>query len=273
MKPEEALYHLIHHAGTVTVPALYRDMPRHLLEALVRECDRPSATERSEAALTRWAQQRLSMPGWAGEREKAKAENAADTSQALVPTEPPPPDEPFTLVDRAIAKSGRLSTPGRRRAAFLRHLARCRTITEAAARTGIDRRTAQRWYNTIPAFAARWRQIVETRRRMATENVVLAADHVEMKPVFYRGRKIAEYTRRDRALDLYLLKQADAETLRLEKRREAEGDFETRVQAEVARRLSEMPRLPRHSATPADDEFTRVSNDFEPADCDIALAR
>lgn len=34
MKPEEALYHLMNHPGMVAVPAFYRDMPRHLLEAL-----------------------------------------------------------------------------------------------------------------------------------------------------------------------------------------------------------------------------------------------
>jgi len=268
MKPEEALYHLIHHVGTVTVPAIYRDMPRHLLEALVRECDRPSATERSEAALTRWAQQRLKMPDWAGEKEKAKAEDAVDAAPAASPTL-----EPATLVDRAIAKDSRLSTPGRRRAAFLRHYERCQTVTEAAARTGIDRRTVNRWRTKYPRFDQKCRDILSMRRRMAEENVVMAADHVELQPVFYRGKRIGEYTRRDRARDLYLLKRTDAEALRAENRRAAEQDFEARVAAEVARRISQMPRPAGHDETPADDEFTHVSNDFEPADCDIALAR
>lgn len=171
-------------------------------------------------------------------------------------------EEPKTLLDRAIAKDVSLSTPARRRAAFLRHLARCRTVTEAAARTGIDRRTARRWYNQYPAFAARWVQAAETRRRQAIENVVLAADDAEMRQVYYRGRRIGQYLHRDRALGLYLLKQADAEAVRREKRRDTERNFEVRVQEEVARRVSSMPRLPRHGASRPDDEIAAVSNDL-----------
>ena len=58
MKPEEALYHLVNY-GPAYVPAFYRNMERAQLEALVRECDKPSAEQRSEAALSRWAQQRM----------------------------------------------------------------------------------------------------------------------------------------------------------------------------------------------------------------------
>lgn len=259
MKPEEALYHLMNHPGLVAVPALYREMPRHLLEALVRECDRPSATERSEAALTRWAQKRMKLNDGAEASTKPVPENGSDSSPSM-PTAPQP-EEPKSLLDRAIAKGASLSTPARRRAAFLRHLARCRTVTEAAARTGIDRRTAQRWYCQHPAFAAPWLQIVETRRQQAIENVVLAADHAEVRQVYYRGRKIGEYLHRDRALDLYLLKQADAEAVRREKRRDTERDFEARVQEEVARRVSTMPRLPRHDASRPDNEISAISND------------
>lgn len=260
MKPEEALYHLMNHPGMVAVPALYRDMPRHLLEALVRECDRPSATERSEAALTRWAQQRMKINDAAEAARTPLQEDGLDPASST--SAAPRPEEPKTLLDRAIAKDVSLSTPARRRAAFLRHLARCRTVTEAAARTGIDRRTAQRWYNQYPAFAARWLQVVETRRRQAVENVVLAADHAEMRQVYYRGRKIGEYLHRDRALDLYLLKQADAEAVRREKRRDTERDFEARVQDEVARRVSAMPRSSRHDAHRADGEISALSNDL-----------
>ena len=276
MKPDEALHNL-ENLGGIGVPRLYADMPRPMLERLVQECARMSGTERSEAALTAWAQQRLKQPNWLGIAEKkmglppSRPENE-EPAPCLVE---PQPEEPSTRIHRAL-KPERLSTPGRRRAAFRAHFARCRSIVEAAARTGVDRRTVQRWCKAYPVFDQQCRDIIEARRQQAVENIVLAADHVEVRPVFYRGKKIGEYTRRDRGLDLYLLKQADAEVLKSEKRREAEVDFEARVAAEVerqvAQRLSERSRSPRHDAVPADDEFTNVANDFDPSRCDIALA-
>ncbi|MGQ0584010.1 MAG: hypothetical protein ACT4O6_18890 [Reyranella sp.] len=269
MKPEEALYHLVNF-GPAFVPAFYRNMDRAQLEALVRECDKPTAEQRSEAALTRWAQQRLKMPAWVGMNEPPKEKPEAEA--APLPASDSVPEEPRTLVDRAIARPERLSTPGRRQAAFLTHFRRCRSIVEAAARTGIDRRTVSRWRKTNPAFDRRCCEIVETRRRQAIENVVLAAEHVEVRPVFYRGKRVGDVTRRDRALDLYLLKQADAEALRAEKQREAKDDFEARVAAEVERRISQMSRFAGHETAPADDEFTNVANDFDASGRDIAVA-
>lgn len=268
MKPEEALYHLVNY-GPAYVPAFYRKMDRAQLEALVRECDTPTATERSEAALTRWAQQRMKMPAWVGMNETPPKDKQGEKAEAAAA---PAPEEPKTLAERAILKPERLRTPGRLRAAFRSHFARCGSTTEAAARTGISRRTVQRWRKKHPGFDKDCRDIVEARRRQAVENIVLAADHVETKPVFYRGKKVGEYTRRDRALDLYLVKQADAQALREEKRREADGDFEARVAAEVERRISELTRSPRQQATPPDDEFTNVANDFDASGRDIAFA-
>lgn len=268
MKPEEALYHLVNY-GPAYVPAFYRKMDRTQLEALVRECDTPTATERSEAALTRWAQQRMKMPAWVGMNETPKEKQ--ETAAAL-PAADPVPEEPRTLADRAILKPERLRTPGRLRAAFRSHFARCGSTTEAAARTGISRRTVQRWRKKFPGFDQHCRDIVEARRQQAVENVVLAADCVETRPVFYRGKKVGEVTRRDRALDLYLVKQADAQALRAEKQLEAKNDFEARVAAEVERRISEMTRSPRQQAAPADDEFTNVANDFDADGRDIAFA-
>lgn len=296
MKPEEALYHLVNY-GPAYVPAFYRHMERAQLEALVRECDKPTAEQRSEAALTRWAQQRLKMPAWVGMNEPPK--ETPETETTALPAADPVPEEPRTLADRAILKPERLRTPRRRQSAFLSHFARCRTVIEAAARAGVDRRTVHRWRQNDPLFDKKCRDIIEARRRQAVENVVLAADHVEIRPVFYRGRKIAEYARRDRALDLYLLKQADAraerEEQQAEKRRDAaataaaKADFEARVAAEVEKRVAagihkaiETAAAQRHSemspsrgqqAAVEDDEFTNVFNDIEPATCDMARAR
>lgn len=282
MKPEEALYQLVNY-GAAYVPAFYRNMERAQLEALVRECDKPNAEQRSEAALTRWAQQRMKMPAWVGMNETPK-ENAEAEAAGALPAADPVLEEPRTLADRAILKPERLRTPGRLRAAFRSHFTRCGSTTEAAARTGISRRTVQRWRKKYPGFDKDCRDIVEARRQQAVENVVLAADCIETRSVFYRGKKVGEYTRRDRALDLYLVKQADAAALRAEKRREAKDDFEARVAAEVeravarevekevARRISEMTRSPRQQATPADDEFTNIANDFDASGCDIAFS-
>ncbi len=299
MKPDEALYHLENHGG-LGVPRLYAEMPRGMLQKLVDECTRMSGAEKSEAGLTAWAQQRLKQTNWLGIAEKklgipsSRPDDEAEAAPSLVE---PLPEEPRTLAYRAILKPERLTTPRRRQSAFLSHFARCRTILEAAARAGVDRRTVHRWRQNDPLFDRKCRDIIEARRRQAVENVVLAADHVEVRPVFYRGKKVAEYTRRDRALDLYLLKQADAAALRAEqqeeKRREAEADFEARVAAEVEKRIAasidkavekvvERQAAPRHSemspsagqqAAVEDDEFTNVFNDFEPATSDMALAR
>lgn len=307
MKPDEALYHLENHGG-MGVPRLYAEMHRGMLQKLVDECTRMSGAERSEAGLTAWAQKRLKQTDWLGIAEKKKpgagAEAEAEADAASSPMEALP-EEPMTLADRAILKPERLSTPRRRQSAFLGHFARCRTVIEAATRTGVDRRTVHRWRQNYPLFDKKCRDIIEARRRQAVENVVLAADHVEVRPVFYRGRKIAEVTRRDRALDLYLLKQADAQALRAqqqeEKRRDAKADFEERVAAEVEKRVAaevekaikkaiekapekaiEKQTGQRHSemspsagpqAVPQDDEFTNPFNEFEPATCDMALAR
>lgn len=291
MKPDEALYHLENHGG-MGVPRLYTEMPRGLLQRLVDECARPSASERSEAGLEAWARKRLKQTDWQGIAEKKK--KSGDENEATPCVVEPRPEEPTTLAYRAILKPARLSTPRRRQAAFIGHFARCRSITEAAARTGVDRRTVQRWRKTSPPFDRKCREIVEARRRQAVENIVLAADQGEVRPVFYRGRKIGEYTKRDRALDLYLLKQTDAarqqeerraaqqeeekrKARQEEERRAAEAAFEARVAAaierEVARRISEWSRSPRHEAVPADDEFTNAFREFDPDACDMGLAR
>ena len=65
---------------------------------------------------------------------------------------------------------------------------------------------------------------------------------------------------------------ADAQAQRAEKQREAKDDFEARVAAEVERRVSEMARSSRQQATPADDEFTNIANDFDASGRDIAFA-
>jgi hypothetical protein len=262
MKPKEALYSLVNLSG-VYVPQIYRDMPREQLRELVDECDKPTPTEISEKALARWARQPLRMPWF--EREEQARKEKAEQAAAAEPA-PEPIREPQTPVARALADDRRLSSTVRRKAAFRHHYARCSSVTEAAIRAGVDRRTVNRWRARDPAFDAKCRDILAMRRRMAEEDVVLAAGQIEVRPLFYRGRRLGQITRRDRALDLYLLKRADAEALRAEQHREAartaDRDFEARVQAEVEKRLSRMSRSAGHDPMTAEDEFTCVSIDI-----------
>lgn len=289
MKPQEALYYLQKFSSGIHVPQIYRDMDRTLLEALVEECDRPSGTEIAEEGLRRWARQPLRMPGATDPRDKKKEEAAAPVAAPPVTVEPLPEEfpEPETTVTRAIRKLDRLSGPARRRAAFRHHYARCRSIAEAAARTGVDTRTVRRWRKAFPDFARDLDGIVAERRRRTVDDVVLSAGRGEVRPIFYRGTRVGSYTRRNHALDLYLVKQADAEALRAEKRREAaeaaakaresERDFDARVAAAVAtaveQRISQMSAFAGHRTAPADDQFTSVFNNLEPAAQGMAHAR
>lgn len=152
MKPEEVLYHLVNY-GPAYVPAFYRNMERAQLEALVRECDKPTAEQRSETALTRWAQQRLKMPAWVGMNEPPKETPEAEA--APLPAADPVPEEPRTLAGRAILKPERLSTPRRRQSAFLSHFARCRTVIEAAARTGVGKRSRMSYWRPTMSRSGR----------------------------------------------------------------------------------------------------------------------
>lgn len=293
MQPAEVVHHIDELGAAFAIPKAYGNMTRDQIQALAEEYAALSVNRRIDAAMDRldWAPQRRKE--WEEQEAAAKAAKAAQEAARLSriaqreagsPLQPPEPQarklqagepqpgesragEPQTLVDRAIRRQARLSTPARRRAAFLRHLSRCRTVVEAAARTGVDGRTVRRWRRDIPAFAARCEQIVIERRREAIETVVMAADQVEIQPVYYRGAKVGEYTRRDRTLGLYLLKQADGEALRAEQRREAAA-FEARVQAEVERqveeRISKMSALGGHSGTRARGAAFSPANDLVP---------
>lgn len=103
---------------------------------------------------------------------------------------------------RAVGRPRRLTTPARRRAAFLYYLGRCPSVAEAASRCGIDRRTAQRWRDRFPAFAARWAEIIERKRTEAVDDAILAATTPEVRRHYFRGRPIAEERRRTPAAAL-----------------------------------------------------------------------
>ncbi|MDP1747846.1 MAG: hypothetical protein Q8L22_00195 [Reyranella sp.] len=94
----------------------------------------------------------------------------------------------------------------RRKYDFLRCLLRWGTISEAAARIGIDRRTAQRWRQDDPKFDEDCRIRLEWRR----EAIILAASNrLEMptrRPIFRGGRQIGHLERANDKILLALLK-------------------------------------------------------------------
>lgn len=286
MRPDYALFALENLAGAVAVPRIYAALPRPVLEALAREC---AAGTPDQQVPPGWTRDRLGPPA-------APPDDAVTAIEAAV-SAPPPPDEPGHPVGRAVAHPRRLRTMARRRAAFLYYLERCPTVTEAAQRTGIDRRTAQRWYERDAAFAARWDKVVARRRKLAVEDVVLGAGHAEVREVWFRGRKVGEYTRRDRALQLYLLKQHDAAEARAGRQRlfdDQEGgsgdyedgygddygdehgdddfDYEGELEAAAISR-SEMPRSLRLFASAESNDNASDSKGLPDGECDSGFAR
>ncbi len=94
----------------------------------------------------------------------------------------------------------------RRKYDFLRCLLRWGTISEAAARIGIDRRTAQRWRQDDPKFDEDCRVRLEWRR----EAVILAAgnrlERPTRRPIFRGGRQVGHLDRANDKLLVALLK-------------------------------------------------------------------
>ena len=107
-------------------------------------------------------------------------------------SEPPPPGG---YPDLQWHVPPRRPSLARRKRDFLRHLLRWGSMSEAAARTGVDRRTAHRWRAEDEAFDQACRERLTLRR----QKIVLAAiDRVEnpkTRPVLYRGRQIGHIGR------------------------------------------------------------------------------
>ena len=129
MTPAEALSLLRKGDPKRIVPPLYRDMHGDMLRALVDEIAR-------------------------GPRGPVVEPEGAEPARAS-----PMPGSVADLLQRAIARPERLRTPARRRVAFLQHYVACRTIVEAAARSGVDRRTVTRWRAASPDFDKRLVQL------------------------------------------------------------------------------------------------------------------
>ncbi|MEI7873120.1 MAG: hypothetical protein WCK95_13415 [Alphaproteobacteria bacterium] len=103
---------------------------------------------------------------------------------------------------------------------FLRQFRRCGKVAEAAARTGITPRTVQRWRADHPRFADRYDRVVEERISMMEDDLILRANHVERRPILYRGNEVASVERRNTQLAMYVMNRLDRARHRAEDRAE-----------------------------------------------------
>ena len=152
-----------------------------------------------------------------------------------------------TAVERAMAPRPR-RYGWRVRVSFLNNFERAGSVAEAAARTGIDEKTARRWRTKYPAFDRRWIQIVEGRARCRAEDLMLRAGEPQVvRRYFFRGKQVGELTRHeDRAL-MFLIQRADTAKRREEDRAERR---EIRAHELEMRRLEIAARAPAPVAAP-----------------------
>jgi hypothetical protein len=98
----------------------------------------------------------------------------------------------------------RKRTLARKKYDYERHLARWGNHAEAAARTGVDERTARRWREE-PEFQARCELALRFYREAIAEEAQRRATTPQVKPVWYRGRQIGHLRRFNDRLLLRLI--------------------------------------------------------------------
>lgn len=161
-------------------------------------------------------------------------------------------EQAATAMQRAMAPKPR-RYGWRLRVSFLNNFERSRSVTEAAARTGIDETTARRWRRKYPAFNRRWIEIVESRGRCKAEDLTLRAGEPQVvRRYFFRGKQVGELTRHeDRAL-MFLIQRADTAQQREEDRAERR---EIRAHELEMRKLEIAARAPAPAEKEAEEEL------------------
>ncbi len=139
------------------------------------------------------------------------------------PETPTPPTLPVAAKKRSLP---------RQQGYFLRQFRRCGRVAEAAARTGITPRTVQRWRADHPRFADRYDRVVEDRISMMEDDLILRANHVERRPIMYRGNEVASVTRHNTQLAMYVMNRLDRARHRAEDRAERRELAELRLASE-----------------------------------------
>lgn len=196
-----------------------------------------SARLRAERALEAWARKPMTynpINNPVGSPPQAAAGGAADK---LTPA-----------LERALANPRRLNTPRRQQAAFLRQVPRFITIAEAAARAGVNRGTLYRWRARDPRFAAKWDAAVARQAAEAADGIALQANTIDIQPVFYHGKQIAERRRANTRLLIHVQNRLDADRRRAEDR--AERRELLLLRAELAERSFKIRRAATPTATP-----------------------
>lgn len=98
----------------------------------------------------------------------------------------------------------RKRTRARKMYDYERHLARWGSHAEAAARTGVDERTARRWRQD-PEFARRCAIALQYYRDQIVMEVGRRLENPEIRPIWHRGRQIGHLRRFNDRLLLRLI--------------------------------------------------------------------
>ena len=98
----------------------------------------------------------------------------------------------------------RKRTLARKKYDYERHLARWGNHADAAARTGVDERTARRWREE-PGFRARCDLALQFYRETIEEEVHRRVETPQVKPIWYRGRQVGHVRRFNDRLLLRLI--------------------------------------------------------------------
>ncbi len=98
----------------------------------------------------------------------------------------------------------RKRTRARKKYDYERHLARWGNHADAAARTGVDERTARRWREE-PLFRARCELALQFYREAIEEEAHRRATTPEVKPIWHRGRQVGHIRRFNDRLLLRLI--------------------------------------------------------------------
>ena len=124
-----------------------------------------------------------------------------------MPYSDPPPPEGYPDVKWHVPP--KRPSLARRKRDFLRHLLRWGAMNEAAARTGIGRRTAHRWREQDEQFDHDCRERLKWRRQTILLAAIDRARNPRTRPVLYRGRQIGHIGRaNDRIVAALIWSQA-----------------------------------------------------------------
>ena len=144
--------------------------------------------------------------------------------------------------------SPRRPTRARLQTFFLRQFERTGCLADAAAAAGVTPRTVQRWREGNPAFARRYRTVLEGRIELLEDIAMRRACGTDQRPVFHRGKQVATVERHNDLMLMRVLARFD----RLRRRSVAIPSVEAEVERRVAARLAEREKVSsprRHGVT------------------------